>query len=141
VIELVQQALSPLLPTGWRIRIQSAITTDDSEPEPDLAVVRGAVRDHIGRHPTPGETELVVEVTDTSVSRDRWKCRLYARAGIPQYWIVNLVANRLEVYGDPTGAVDEPKYGSQREYGAGDVVSLGWGDRQFGEIQVRDLLP
>jgi hypothetical protein len=82
-IELIDAALRPVLPKGYRLRIQSSITTADSEPEPDLAVVRGRARDHAARHPVPEETDIVIEVAGASLSRDRGtKLRLYARAEI-----------------------------------------------------------
>src|SRR5262245_47769905 len=65
-IELVDEALRGQVPAGWRVRTQSAITTLESEPEPDLAVVRGAIRDHAARHPGPGEIALVIEVADST---------------------------------------------------------------------------
>lgn len=74
---------------------------DDSEPEPDLAVVRGRARDYLDAHPT--SALLVVEVSDDSLRRDRiTKQHLYARHGIPEYWILALPDARLEVYRDPT---------------------------------------
>src|SRR5262249_46180523 len=64
------QELGPLLPAGWFCRVQAAVTTDDSEPEPDLAVVRGRERDYLRKHPTPRDMGLVVEVADTTLRRD-----------------------------------------------------------------------
>ena len=101
-IDLGQEVLRGVVPGGWRVRGQSAVTTKDSEPEPDLAVVRGQVRDYRDRHPGPGDMALVVEVADSSLSRDRGlKLRIYAKAGVPVYWIVNLVDGLVEVYTEP----------------------------------------
>src|SRR4051794_32544531 len=87
----VQQLLSRVLPADWLVRVQSAITTGDSEPEPDVTVAAGPVTAYDSRHPGPSEIALVVEVADTSLTRDRVdKQRLYARAQIAAYWIVNL---------------------------------------------------
>lgn len=75
----------------------------DSEPEPDLAVVPGDALDYLDAHPS--SALLVVEVSDDSLRRDRTvKLRLYARCGIPEYWIVALPDARLEVYRRPAGA-------------------------------------
>ena len=84
------------------IRTQCPLAAgDDSEPEPDLAVVPGRARDYLDAHPT--SALLVVEVSDDSLRRDRiLKQRLYARHGIPEYWILALPDARLEVYRDPT---------------------------------------
>ena len=61
-LELVDETLRRLLAAAWRVRIQSAISTADSEPEPDLIVVRGAIRDRAVRHPVPADIALVVEI-------------------------------------------------------------------------------
>lgn len=87
------------------VRVQSPIGLDDtSEPEPDLAVVPGHPKDHLRAHPS--SPVLVVEVADTSLAKDRLrKGGLYARAGIADYWIVNLVDRVVEVYRQPQRAV------------------------------------
>ena len=75
-----------------------------SEPEPDVAVVRGDSRDYKDRHPEPSEIPLVVEVADSSLEFDRTtKQAIYASAKIPVYWIVNLIDRCLEVYSEPKG--------------------------------------
>src|SRR3972149_2531438 len=72
----------------------------ESEPEPDVAVVPGTARDYRAGHPT--HAVLVVEVAESSLRRDREdKGSLYARAGIADYWIVNLVDRVLEVVREP----------------------------------------
>jgi Uma2 family endonuclease len=102
VVKLVSALLDRALPDRWHTRVQSAITTADSEPLPDIAVVAGAVRDYVTRHPGPDDVALVIEVSDSSLDRDRSeKAPLYARAGIPTYWIVNIPDGILEVYTDP----------------------------------------
>lgn len=139
-IELIDNALRSHLPEGWRLRIQSTITTVDSEPEPDIAIVRGSIRQHAAQHPGPGDIGLLVEVADRSLERDRLKCGLYARAGIPCYWIVNLIQSTIEVYSDPSGPVDEPKYGRRHDYCLDDCVPLMIEGRQLALIAVRQML-
>jgi Uma2 family endonuclease len=140
-IELASEAIGAVLPAGWRIRIQCAITTADSEPEPDLAVVRGAARDYVDHHPGPADIALIVEVAESSLHQDRhWKGRVYARAGIGCYWIVNLTDRCVEVHDDPTGPEAEPRYRRVRTFGAGDAVELVIGGRAAA-IAVADLLP
>jgi Uma2 family endonuclease len=92
---------------GWHARIQAPVALDDnSEPEPDLAIVPGAPRDYLGGHPV--RPVLVVEVADSSLRFDRrQKSRLYARAGLAEYWIVNIVDHALEVYRQPEPETDE----------------------------------
>jgi Uma2 family endonuclease len=141
-IELASEELRARLPEGWRIRVQSALTTDDSEPEPDLAVVQGSIRSHPDRHPEPRETAIVIEVADSSLPHDRGiKKQVYARASIPVYWIINLVDARIEVYTDPTGPGPAPDYRQHRNHGADDSVPLVIAGREIGQIAVRDLLP
>jgi len=89
-IQRVTQRLLKRLPEGWDFRIQSAITTVDSEPEPDLAIVRGDELIYYERHPHPSDIGLLVEIAESSVENDcRDKSRIYARAGIAPYWVVN----------------------------------------------------
>src|SRR5205085_348286 len=79
------------LPPGWIVRVQAPLALDDeSAPEPDVAVVRGRHADYRSAHPT--RAALIVEVAESSLTFDRvQKGSLYARAGIVDYWIVNLV--------------------------------------------------
>jgi len=100
-IGLVEDALRTAFGAGWVIRPQGPVVLDDeSEPEPDIAVVLGTIRDYSGEH--PARPFLVVEVSDSSRSFDRErKGGLYARAGLDDYWIVNLVERVLEIYREP----------------------------------------
>jgi Uma2 family endonuclease len=101
---LVQAALNAQLPSGWLTRIQCAVTSADSVPEPDVAVVLGPPRRYLRAHPSPADIALVVEISDTSLDFDRTdKLRIYARARIPVYWIVNLPDRCVEVYTQPRG--------------------------------------
>jgi Uma2 family endonuclease len=83
------------------VQTQSPIDLGElSDPEPDVAVIAGEVRDYTAAHPTTAA--LVVEVADTSFTYDRTtKASLYAKAGLAEYWIVNLVERQLEVYRHP----------------------------------------
>ncbi len=94
-------ALRAILPPGWIVRAQMPVALDDeSAPEPDLAVVPGTRADYRESHPS--RPALVLEVADSSLDFDRQhKGSLYARAGVPEYWIVNLIDRVLEVYRDP----------------------------------------
>jgi Uma2 family endonuclease len=107
-IRLVERALTQAFGEGWDIRTQGPIALDDtSEPEPDVAVVRGTVREYFTAHPT--DPVLVVEVTLSSLTLDRrYKSSLYARAGRPEYWVLNLVDHMLEVRREPVRAVAMP---------------------------------
>jgi Uma2 family endonuclease len=136
------RALVTLLPTGWDIDTQDAITTDDSEPEPDVFVFRAVPDDYADRHPGPQDLALVTEIADSSLRRDRGrKKRIYARAAVPVYWIVNLVDRQIEVYTDPTGPADEPTYRHRQDYLADAQVPVVVGGAEVGRLTVADLLP
>ena len=100
-ITRLDYALRAVLPDGWIVRTQAPVSLDDdSEPEPDLVVVPGRPGDYDEAH--PAHPALAVEVSESSLAFDRQqKGSLYARAGIQDYWIVNLVGRVLEVYRDP----------------------------------------
>ncbi|MBI1923149.1 Uma2 family endonuclease [Candidatus Poribacteria bacterium] len=78
------------------------ILTDDTEPEPDLVLVKPREDDYLRAHPSPGEVLLLIEVSDTTLEYDQEiKLPRYAASGIPEVWIFNLVDDRIEVYRDP----------------------------------------
>jgi Uma2 family endonuclease len=107
-IDLATDALRGAFGPGWTIRVQEPITPDEeSEPEPDLAVVPGSPRQYLAAHPS--RPVLVLEVAESSLAFDRRdKGSLYARAQILDYWIVNLVDHVLEVYRHPVPAAEAP---------------------------------
>jgi Uma2 family endonuclease len=141
-IKLVERALARAFGEGWTIRSQGPIALDDaSEPEPDVAVVRGDIRAYAEAH--PADPVLVVEVAITSLAFDReHKSSLYARAGRPEYWVVNLVDRVLEVRRDPAPAAGTP-YGW--DYRVVDVLGPDGGTSPLtapgARIAVADLLP
>jgi len=140
-IERLQDALRMLLPPGWRPREQKPIRTTESLPEPDMAIVRGPGERYDRRHPIPSDITVVIEVADTSLDEDRdRKQRIYARARIQTYWIVNLNERQVEVYTDPK-AGKFPAYRQRKDYGIADAVPLVIEGREIGCIPVRDLLP
>jgi Uma2 family endonuclease len=131
-----------VLPPGWDARGQSAITLAESEPEPDVAVVRGdaAAFDH--HHPGPGEIGLLVEVAESTLHQDRVdKQRIYARNGIVTYWIANLVDRQIEVYTQPSGPSATPDYAQRQDYPRGASVPLVLDGVQVALLPVDDLLP
>jgi Uma2 family endonuclease len=141
VADLVYDALVALVPGGWQVRAQHPVTTADSEPEPDLAVIRGSRRDYRDRHPGPQDAALVVEFADTSLRQDRGtKKRVYARAGIRVYWIVNLKTWQIEVYSEPTSAAKRPDYRQRRDYGPDETVPVGLGGVEVGSLRVAEFL-
>jgi Uma2 family endonuclease len=89
------------------IRSQDPISLpNNSEPEPDIVIARLRSDDYINSHPSPADIILVIEVADSSIKFDRdTKAPLYAAAGINEYWIVNLIDDRLEIYRQPSGSI------------------------------------
>jgi Uma2 family endonuclease len=141
-IQAANRLINRQLPPGWDTRIQSDITTGDSEPEPDIAVVRGDERTYFARHPEPQDIGLLVEAAETSLERDRVdKGRIYARARIACYWIINLIESHVEVYTDPTGSDPNPHYRHREDYGIGSAVPVVLDGQTLGTIPVRELLP
>ena len=141
-IGLVEDALRAAFGPGWLVRAQGPMALDEeSEPEPDVAVTRGSRRDYSARHPS--RAVLVVEVAESSLSVDReHKGSLYARAGLDDYWIVDLVDGVLEVYRQPVPDAAAPfawRYASAERLDPGASVTplAAPGAR----IAVSDLLP
>jgi Uma2 family endonuclease len=125
-IRLVAGTLRAAFGPDWNVEAQLPVALDEeSEPEPDVAVVAGGPRDYLASHPS--HPALVVEIALTSLALDRGeKASLYARAGVADYWIVNLVDNLLEVYREPQADPDAPhgwRYGSTTTLRIGDVVA------------------
>lgn len=141
MVAAIRRSLGAVLPVDWHVRVQSAITTSDSEPEPDLVVVRGSERDYLATHPLPHDVALVVEVAETSLGRDRNKRRLYARAGIPAYWIINLVDQVVEVFTRPSCGEGVPAYCEQQNYQGDQLVPLLIQGREIARTPARELLP
>ncbi len=141
-IHRVLKQLLKVLPTGWDVRIQSAITLTDSEPEPDLAVVREDPDGYVTRHPHASDVEVVIEVADSTLAGDRAdKGRIYARAGIPCYWIVNLPDQQIEVYTLPSGPPAVPAYSQRQDFRSGTLVPLSLDGQPVSPLPVQQLLP
>lgn len=139
---LVSESLRNVVPTGWYVDSQEPITTETSEPEPDVAIIRGSTRDYTDRHPGPGDVALVVEVADASIELDqRTKQRVYASAGIAIYWIVNLIERRVQVYTRPSGPAEEPGYGHRQDVAAGESLPVIVDGKEVGRVAVADILP
>jgi Uma2 family endonuclease len=130
----VSRTLQLALGERAMVRVQMPIVLRRSVPEPDVAVVANEPRDYADAHPRTAL--LVVEVADSSLPQDRLtKASLYARAEIGEYWVVNLVADRVEIYRDPTRGT----YSNVSAARPGERIEL----RAFSDttIAVDDLLP
>jgi Uma2 family endonuclease len=139
--QLTSELLARIIPTGWFVNIQEPITTADSEPEPDIIIVRGNRRDYTERYPSPQDVALVVEVSDATLQRDRTlKLRLYANARVTTYWILNLQDRQLEVYTNPTRTDTEADYQQRVVYGEADNVPLVIDGKEIARLAVREFL-
>jgi Uma2 family endonuclease len=139
---LVAKTLERAFGEGWFVQVQSPIGLDDrSEPEPDVCVVRGSPRDYTHAHPTRPVLIVEVALSGLGVARRR-KATAYARCGIGDYWIVNLVDQVLEVHRDP--ARPGP---ARRRWGYAAIQTLGADavmaplSAPAARIHVADLLP
>ena len=141
-IQLVQRVLAQAFGPGWVIRPQMPLALDEeSEPEPDVAVVAGDPRDYRDAH--PARPVLIVEVALSRLGFDRdHKGSLYARAGLGDYWILNLPDRRLEIYRGPV-----PDGAARFGWRYGSALALGPGERiaplavPGASVSVADLLP
>jgi Uma2 family endonuclease len=132
-----------LLGPGWFVSEEKSIQLGRwSRPEPDVAVIRGQLKDYSQRNPTAAEIGIIAEVADSSYPKDRGKkWREYAAARIPVYWIVNLHQRQIEVYSAPTGRGKTARYEASQTYGQDDEVPVILEGRELGRINVRDVLP
>ena len=116
-IRKTQRLLESLFATGFDIRTQVPLNFGEGagdRPEPDVAVVTGSFQDYATAHPTTAV--LVVEVSDVTLAFDRsTKAQVYARAGIAEYWVVNLIDHVLEVHRQPVASAASP---TGHEYGS-----------------------
>ncbi len=141
-VRAVEEALWTVFKSGYDVQYQLPLALDPaSEPEPDVTVVRGSWRDYPNDHPS--DPVLVVEIADSSLHFDRTrKQSLYARARVPDFWIVNLVDRRIEVYRDPISSKEAPygwAYGQIKHVEPGETIApLEIPDAK---IAVSDLLP
>jgi Uma2 family endonuclease len=129
-VQKLNQLLMARLQGRFSLRIQAPLAlSDDTEPEPDVAVV--ALGDYEVEHPTTAL--LIIEVSDTTLKKDRGKASVYASAGIAEYWIVNLGARAIEVYSSPDG----DRYAEVRTLRAGGTLR----PVQLADVAIAEILP
>lgn len=138
----IRDELMAIVGPDYFVKSQQPITTGESEPEPDVFVVMGNKRDFVRRHPQPENVALVVEVADSTLAQDQtWKKRIYGRAGIAVYWIVNLPERQIEVYTQPSGPTAQPTYHHMVTYRETDRIPIILGGEQVATLPVGELLP
>jgi Uma2 family endonuclease len=123
---------------GWHTEKEEPVRIPDfDEPEPDVAVVSGALEDHV-HPPGPGNLALLVEVADSTLDRDQDEKRnAYARGNIPVYWMINLIDRQVEVYTNPRAG----RYQDSHIYPAGSEVPVAIAGVEVGRIAVDAILP
>jgi Uma2 family endonuclease len=131
-----------LLGERWLVDPEICIGLPTSVPEPDVTVYRGRLEDYLSRRPNPGDVGMLVEVADSTLSRDRnWKRRIYAKAGIPVYWIVNLIDRVVEVYSHPSAEGASADYRPRVTFEENSRVPVVLDGTAIGEILIADILP
>jgi Uma2 family endonuclease len=117
-VKKIFRSLSLVVPKGYHVASEQPITLKNSEPEPDISIVKGSIDDYANAHPT--RAELVVEVSFTTLSEDRSMAFIYAESSIPEYWLFNLNNNTVEVYTKPM----QDRYSEMKTYSQSDILTL-----------------
>jgi Uma2 family endonuclease len=137
-VDQLTQLLVPMVAGSWYVAPQNPVVFQRSEPQPDIAIIRGRPTDYRKRHPGPNDVGLLIEVADSSLDFDRrGKGFMYSRCNVPEYWIVNVVEECVERYRRSPG---------QTAFGPCDVFSLHQSvpveldGKRYGEINVIDLI-
>jgi Uma2 family endonuclease len=134
-------AITAMLPVGWHCQMQEPVTLADGEPEPDISVIRGTPSDYRARHPIAADVAIVMEVTDSTQDRDRGtKYRSYARARIPEYWIIDLTNRCVDIFRQPAGEGEQARYEHSSRYDTLHVAPIELGGSQIGQIDLHELL-
>ena len=142
--DLFGMIFARLIPDGWFWSSGNPmpIPEADSEPEPDIQIVRGRPRDYSSQGHGPRDVALVIEVAETSYAYESGlKLQVYARAAVLISWIVDLDRRVLEVFTEPTGPAPQAFYRQHRIYEPDDEVPLVLDGRKVARLNVRDILP
>ena len=115
------------LPEGYCVWKEEPLSLADSEPEPDVSIVRGTESDFRTKH--PATADLVVEVAISNPNLDRENASLYAEAGVREYWIILGVERQIEVFSEPVAG----RYQQKRMFGVDDILSCG----VLSDLQIR----
>lgn len=140
-IDMLLGTLLDIMPDNWFLRVQNVLETPNSAPEPDLAVARGECGRFCERHPQGEDVGLVIEVADSSIEISRRKALIYAAAGVPRYWIINLPKLCVEVLDNPQPGSEGVRYAALRIIHSSDEVELVLDDQHVARISVAKLLP
>ena len=141
-VQVLNKRFVRMAPVGWEPRCQCAVTLPPgSEPEPDLCFARGDETTYRDHHPGPTEIGLLVEVADSSLLDDRHdKGRIYARAGVPVYWVVNVADKVIEVYTRPCGPAAAQAFADRADYAPGSAVPVVLDGVTVGTVAVAEVV-
>jgi len=140
-IRVLNRRFAKLVPEHYTLSCQFGTTLNDSQPEPDIGIARGPDEKYRTRHPGPADTLILVESSVSSLARDRIdKARIYAGAGVPEYWTVNIEERQIEVYTNPHGVGDAAAYATRTDYSHGSAVPLVLDGTPLGTVPVADVI-
>jgi hypothetical protein len=136
-VRRVHRRIARVLPADWTMSVQSPITLSASEPEPDISLARGQEEIYDSRHPQPSAIGILMEVGDATLLEDRrYKGALYAQEKIPEFWLINVVKRKIEVYTRPRAG----KYQKKADYSATQMVPLVLDGVKIADIPVGELI-
>jgi Uma2 family endonuclease len=122
IINRLNRLIGPQVHGRAILGVQNPVRLKDSQPEPDLSVLRPSPDDYVTRHPTPADVFLLIEVSDSSLDRDRdLKAPLYAENGVVEYWIVDLDGHTVVVHRNPQ---PDGTWAAVTASGRGDVLDV-----------------
>jgi Uma2 family endonuclease len=140
VVRRLNRFLSKVLPDDFLISGQLPVTLKTSEPEPDYTIIRGPDDRYDSRHPGADDVLLVIEVSNASLAKDRGtKARIYAKAGIPEYWIFNVADRTVEAYTEPR-AGRAPHYKKLTTYDRTEKLPLILDGNKIADLPLPELL-
>ena len=137
-ITRANRRITRIVPDHWTLRVQLPITLSDSEPEPDIVLARGEEELYDHRHPKPADIGVLMEFGDSTLLDDRtYKGVLYAQARIAEFWLINLIERKIEMYSKPHSG----KYQKMVEFTEKNMVPLVLDGVKIAEFSVNELLP
>ncbi len=141
VVSVTHDELSSRVPERTYVRIQQPVTLSTSEPQPDLAIVKGSNSTYRTRHPGPSDILILIEVADATSRTDRMKAHIYAAAQIPEYWIIDLADRSIETLSDPRSprGTSTAQYATKRILKSRDDVTVSIAKKKF-SVRVKSLL-
>jgi Uma2 family endonuclease len=142
---LIHDALTRRLPPGWCSWVENPLQVNaEYAPLPDLMIVRGSPRDYLAvkRHPTPADIGLLVEIAVTSLPKDlETGARLWASAGVAQYWVADVPGRRIISHRGPGLHEGAGRYAHVMSYAIGETLPLVLDGSEVDQIPVEQLLP